>query len=284
MGRGRGRRRGISKREWKGREGRLRYSLFRDTGTPDSGRGIGEYLNGGFGELERVTPYFPALLYAGDRFESLELITRAIKEKDLLILDRYTASNLAYQGARQTEEERGPFLSWLVGIEHEVYGLPRPDLNIFFSVATDVSMSLVSRKGEREYTDKERDIHEENEDYLRRCLEVYDYLIDRHLPSRWMRIECLSEDGRMREEEAIAEEVWEAVQSSEFRVQSERVSSEQWTVSGFLLLLIRRLLIRCIWSFLADSTKFFRIPLQTELGAGDGTIGKPQGRKGFVKS
>ena len=195
----------------------LSFPRYRDT---RFGKRIGEYLNGGFGELERVTPYLPALLFAGDRFESLELIARAIKEKDLLILDRYTASNLAYQGARLKEEEREPFLSWLVGIEHEVYGLPRPDLNIFFAVATDVSMSLVSRKGEREYTDKERDIHEENEDYLRRCGKVYEYLIDRQLPSRWVRIECLSKDGRMREEEAIAEEVWGRVKSSGFRVQS----------------------------------------------------------------
>src|SRR5688500_14078278 len=59
---------------------------------------VADYLNGRFGDLSAVDPRFAAMLDAGDRFESRGLIERLTTEHDLLVIDRYTASNLAHQG------------------------------------------------------------------------------------------------------------------------------------------------------------------------------------------
>lgn len=190
-----------------GRAEILSFPRYQET---EFGGKIADYLNGGFGPLEAITPYLPALLYAGDRLESLPLIRDAIESGALLILDRYTASNLAYQGARIEGREREAFLDWLANIEHEVYGLPVPDLQIFLSVPPVVSMRQVSEKGERNYTSRLRDLHEENAAYLSRCHEVYEFLIGRKLPSRWKSIQCLQPDGGMRSIDDIADEIWAA--------------------------------------------------------------------------
>ena len=191
-----------------GRAEILSFPRYQET---EFGGKIAHYLNGGFGPLEAVTPYLPALLYAGDRLESLPLIRAAIEGGTLLILDRYTASNLAYQGARLEGGERETFLDWLANVEHRVYGLPVPDLQIFLSVPPEVSMRQVSEKGERSYTSRLRDLHEENPGYLARCHEVYEFLIERELPSKWKSIQCLRADGEMRGIDDIAEEIWVAL-------------------------------------------------------------------------
>ena len=191
-----------------GRAEILSFPRYEETGF---GGKIADYLNGGFGPLKAVTPYLPALLYAGDRLESLPLIRAAIESGTLLILDRYTASNLAYQGARLEGAEREAFLDWLAKIEHGVYRLPVPDLQIFLSVPPEISMRRVSEKGERNYTSRLRDLHEENAAYLGRCHEVYEFLIETELPSRWKSIGCLRADGEMRSIDDIAEEIWVAI-------------------------------------------------------------------------
>src|SRR5712691_10595259 len=57
-------------------------------------KSIADYLNGTFGNLAEVLPQFAALLYAGDRFESRSIITQGSRSHNILILDRYVASNL----------------------------------------------------------------------------------------------------------------------------------------------------------------------------------------------
>src|SRR5262249_41050956 len=64
------------------------------------GRFVADYLNGRYGDLSSVMPHFAALLYAGDRLESRDTIRELAETHDLLIFDRYIASNLAYQAAK----------------------------------------------------------------------------------------------------------------------------------------------------------------------------------------
>ena len=84
---------------------------------------IADYLNGRFGDLQSVDPHFSSLLYAGDRFESRSLVLNLSKSTDWLIIDRYVASNLAYQAARISPEERLPFIEWLSRIEGDMIAI-----------------------------------------------------------------------------------------------------------------------------------------------------------------
>src|SRR5437764_10848036 len=82
---------------------------------------IAAYLNGEFGDLTSISPKSAALLYAGDRFESRDAIRQLSASQDVLIFDRYVASNLAHQAARVSNDLREDFISWLAKIEYEVF-------------------------------------------------------------------------------------------------------------------------------------------------------------------
>src|SRR5581483_1391916 len=83
---------------------------------------IADHLNGEFGDLTSITAQTAALLFAGDRFESRSKLIELTQSYELLILDRYVASNLAHQGARVRPEERKDFISWLAQLEYEMFG------------------------------------------------------------------------------------------------------------------------------------------------------------------
>ena len=57
-------------------------------------------MNGEFGSLNDVDPFLAALLYAGDRSESKEFLLSLLAENDVVVLDRYVASNIAHQGSK----------------------------------------------------------------------------------------------------------------------------------------------------------------------------------------
>src|SRR3712207_3314277 len=64
------------------------------------GRAVGKFLNGRFGTLDQVSPFLAALLYAGDRFESRTLLRESLFANDVVVLNRYVASNVAHQGSK----------------------------------------------------------------------------------------------------------------------------------------------------------------------------------------
>lgn len=163
-----------------------------------------EYLNGRFGTIEQVAPQFSALLFAGDRFESRSLLQETLASNDLLILDRYVTSNIAYHGARVAEPEREEFIQWLASIEYEVYQLPKPDLTLYLDVPVSISKELVARKEARSYTDAKADIHERHGDYLALCREVYQSLCSRNFGCRWEHIDCTNPSGDLLSTDEIA--------------------------------------------------------------------------------
>src|SRR5215469_9471256 len=94
-------------------------------------KSVASYLNGEFGDLSTVPPQFAALLYAGDRFESSAKIRQLITSCDLVIFDRYVASNLAHQAAKMRTDERLNFITWLAEIEYKIFEVPKAELTIY---------------------------------------------------------------------------------------------------------------------------------------------------------
>lgn len=137
------------------------------------GGAIGDFLNGRFGSLDQVHPQLAAVLYAGDRFESRQILENAASQNDVVILDRFTGSNLAHQSAKLDGEERLELIKWIDHVEHVVFGLPRPTLNVLIDISSNWSRELVSRKGERDYTTAQADIQESNLPYLERVRSCY---------------------------------------------------------------------------------------------------------------
>lgn len=169
------------------------------------GKEVANYLNGQFGGLNQIHPKLASMLYAGDRFESKENILNLLENNDFLICDRYTPSNIAHQSAKFSDDkEKTDFILWLSKLEYEIYGLPKPTANIFLNVPPYFSDKLVELKEKRTYTDKKKDLHEENKDYLHKVYEQFLQLAKTE--TNWHIVECVH-NSSMRDIDNIASEL-----------------------------------------------------------------------------
>ena len=151
------------------------------------GKMVGKFLNGEMGTLESVDPHFTALLYAGDRFEAKSKLEAALAAGQIVLADRYIASNLAHQTARAPIEKRSEFLSWIEHLEYDIYGLPHEDLILYLRVPPLEAQQLVARKSARNYTNAKQDLQESSLRHLEDAAEMYDSL---SRLSPWATIQC----------------------------------------------------------------------------------------------
>lgn len=170
---------------------------------------IAQYLNGRFGSLDEVPVRFAALLYAGDRFESHTLLSDLMSRNALVILDRYVASNIAYNAAKIVPEEQDEMMNWIEETEFETFGLPRPNVTCLVTTRPAVAHELVGRKAARTYTDETHDLHEADRDFMERVADVYDVLAAKG-GDAWLRINPMAGDD-LRSPDDIADEVWSAI-------------------------------------------------------------------------
>ena len=123
---------------------------FPDYATP-LGRQLKNYLVGE-NQFDFHTVH---LLYAANKWERASLIQNQIEQRRIVIINRYTPSNLAYGTSH------GLRLNWLKSLEDE---LPRPDIVLILDVPPKVSFR---RKRQR------RDVHEESLPYLTKVRIAY---------------------------------------------------------------------------------------------------------------
>jgi len=167
---------------------------------------VADYLNGEFGSADEVHPELAALLYAADRFHARGDLVAALAANDLVICDRYVASNAAHQGAKLQGDERRRLLDWLEAVEYGEFGLPRPDLVVLLDTPVALARTLVGRKGAREYTTLEADIHEADAGHSAATREVYLELAGRS--GSWSVVSTARADGAPRDVDDIAAEIW----------------------------------------------------------------------------
>jgi len=138
---------------------------------------IARFLRGEFGDISTVDPYIVALLYAGDRKDAASLIETWIKSGNLVLVDRYVFSNIAFQCAKLLNPEKRELLKkWILKLEYEYYNIPKPDINLFLDVPfkfTAKRLSSAREGSEREYLNGKQDIHEANLEFQNRVREVY---------------------------------------------------------------------------------------------------------------
>jgi dTMP kinase len=184
------------------------FSVPHNDGNPFS-RAVADYLTGEFGGADDVHPELAALLYAGDRFHARPQLVAALAESDLVVCDRYVASNAAHQGAKLTGEARTRLLDWLDEVEYGEFALPRPELVVLLDAPVALARELVGRKAERGYTTLEADIHEADAGHSGATREVYLELAAR---DNWRIVRAAGDDGEPRGLDEVAGEVWAAVE------------------------------------------------------------------------
>ena len=136
----------------------------------DSSSLIRMYLGGEFGtHPDDVNAYTASTFFAVDRFASYKKDWGSTYENGGIFLsDRYTTSNAVHQGSKLPEAELPDFFRWLSDLEYDKMGLPKPDLVLYLDVDIETSLARMRRREEKNHT--HADIHEQDVDYLRRCL------------------------------------------------------------------------------------------------------------------
>jgi dTMP kinase len=181
------------------------YMHFPRTEAPYFGELIARFLRGEFGSLNEVDPYLVAMLYAGDRKDASEVIKKWLNEKKVVLLDRYTYSNIAYQCAKAHESvEQDKLMKWILSLEFDHFSIPRPDLNIFLDVPfafTEKKLSDIRSGEDRNYLNGTRDIHEESLSFHKTVRDLYLKVAakDDHLSV----IDCSNNNGEMLAPEEI---------------------------------------------------------------------------------
>lgn len=173
---------------------------------------VEDYLNGKFGTAQEVGPYRASILYAVDRFAAAPQIREWLSEGKIVIANRYVASNMGHQGGKiQDIEKRKQYFDWNYGLEYDILGIPKPDINIILHVTPEISQQLVDKKESREYLNgKKRDIHEDDLRHLSDAEQSY--LNMAQLYPEFELIECV-ENNNILPPEQIHEMVWHKVQS-----------------------------------------------------------------------
>jgi dTMP kinase len=153
------------------------YLHFPRTETPFFGELIARFLRGEFGSLNDVDPYLVAMLYAGDRKDASTLISSWLAEGKIVLLDRYTYSNIAYQCAKlKNQPEKEKLMKWILSLEFNHFAIPRPNLNIFLDVPftfTEKNLSKTRTGDDRNYLNGSRDIHEESMAFQKMVRDIY---------------------------------------------------------------------------------------------------------------
>lgn len=167
------------------------------------------YLQGEFGSSPSdVNPYAASTFYAVDRYASYKKVWgEGYCQGDLILSDRYTTSNAVHQTGKLPEEEWVAFLEWLMDLEYNKLELPQPDLVLWLDMPTEKAVEMLRRREVDTHT--KADIHEVDSDYLARCRQVATTAAQ---VCHWKRIPCVDDQGNLRTQEEIHQDIWGLVQ------------------------------------------------------------------------
>lgn len=173
---------------------------------------VEDYLNGQFGTAKQVGPYRASIFYAIDRYAAKEKINHWLKQGKIVIANRYVASNLGHQGGKISDDkQRKKYFAWDYNLEYNIFGLPKPDINLILHVTPKISQQLIDKKDQREYLKgKKRDIHENDLKHLRQAEQTY--LQIAKLYPEFTLIECVKND-KILPIDTIQNKIWQQVKS-----------------------------------------------------------------------
>lgn len=170
------------------------------------GREIGKMLSNAEGVSAAVVDVKSmSLWYAMDRriaFNQFDL-----GKYDVVLLNRSTMANAAYQGSRISDAIRAEaFIQWIFDLEFMELQIPQPELFFIFDIPTATSRANVAKKGHRDYVGDDADVYEKDLAFLESVRKGY-HLCAEIFPGTVL-LSCAEEDGSMKPMEVIEEQVW----------------------------------------------------------------------------
>jgi dTMP kinase len=148
---------------------------------------ISDALHGRMGDLTDSV-YGMAVLFALDRRAAADELRAKLATSDIVIVDRYIASNAAYGAARLGQDGGGGFVDWVRELEVDRFGLPVPALQILLRVPTEVAQQRAARR-ESQDAARARDSFESDGALQRRCAQVYEELAVNAWLTPWIAVD-----------------------------------------------------------------------------------------------
>ncbi|MDP7703562.1 dTMP kinase [Mycobacterium sp. TY815] len=147
-----------------------------------------EALHGQHGDLAGSV-YAMATLFALDRSGAVAEIERLTQQHDVVILDRYVASNAAYSAARLHQDAAGDAVEWVRTLEYERLALPVPDWQILLAVPAELAGQRARSRAESD-PGRARDSYERDDGLQRRTGAVYAGLAAAGWSGRWLVVDA----------------------------------------------------------------------------------------------
>jgi len=130
-----------------------------------------EALRGDHGDLAS-SAYAMAMLFALDRAGAIGDLEALRREHDVVIMDRYVASNAAYTAARLHQDAGGPAVEWIHALEYGRLGLPVPDWQVLLAVPAELAGRRARSRADSD-PGRARDSYERDDGLQQRTGAVY---------------------------------------------------------------------------------------------------------------
>jgi dTMP kinase len=154
-----------------------------------------EALHGQHGDLASSV-YAMAMLFALDRAGGADKIRELCGGHDVVILDRYVASNAAYSAARLHQQADGEVVGWVHEIEYQRLQLPVPDWQVLLGVTAELADQRARHRA-RQDAGRARDAYERDSELQQRTGAVYAGLAAAGWGGRWLVVDAEVEPGRL---------------------------------------------------------------------------------------
>lgn len=181
---------------------------------------VREYLAGHYGDIKETSYITSGVFFAVDRFDTYHKEIKELYESGaIIILDRYTFSNVYYQLAKHpimeehytihvnriTNRKQNVYgdtikllMNQLLHLEFGDFGLPVPDAVVFLNTNSELSYKIASNK-------KNADINEKSLEYQKIVEFVYDkvqdgimnkgHLSELYRDIKFAKVSCVTEKG-----------------------------------------------------------------------------------------
>lgn len=142
-----------------------------------------EALHGAHGDLAASVNAM-ALLFALDRADARDELAKLLADNDIVLLDRYVASNAAYNAARLEQSAEGAIVGWIGELEYERFALPAPAVQVLLDVSPELAAERARRRGELD-SRRALDAYERDARLQQRTLAVYRELAQQNWYGPW---------------------------------------------------------------------------------------------------
>jgi len=172
---------------------------------------VEDYLNGLYGSPDEVGPYRASIFYATDRYAASFKMNKWLNEGKLVICDRYVSANMGHQAGKISDlKERDKYLDWLFDLEFNIFKIPKPDINIFLYLDSEIARRLAQDNSTKKFTNdvKGKDIHEKDPEHMKKASESFKYVADKY---KWITIDCSNKELGIRAREEISQEIYNKI-------------------------------------------------------------------------